>query len=317
MKKISVVVPVYKVEAYLKRCVSSLCRQTYKNLEIILVDDGSPDRSGEICDELAKCDDRIQVIHKQNGGLSDARNVGIEAATGEYIAFIDSDDWYDPNMLELLYRLCEENQSGIAECSYRSIYKDYVLAETNCSGAVMEFTPVKAIESNLDWKYCKPVAWNKLYRRDVIGEIRYPVGKLHEDEFTTHLFYLASNKIMYLDVALVNYERRNLNSITASFQPRNLHVCEAFLNKVKLIWENPELKEIDKKACDNYCYILLESIRKCEEVQLECEELVKTVTDAYEIFEELKKHGTEDGYIGQLKSVFRRYKDILPNGEKY
>ena len=176
MKKISVIVPIYKVEAYLERCVRSLCHQTYKNLEIILVDDGGPDNSGQMCDAMALQDSRIRVIHKKNGGLSDARNAGIEQATGDYIAFVDSDDWYDPTMLEVLYQLCQRNDAQIAECSYRSIYQDHVQAETSCSGALLEMTSAQAIESNLDWKYCKPVAWNKLYRRDVVGDIRYPVG---------------------------------------------------------------------------------------------------------------------------------------------
>lgn len=115
MKKISVVVPVYNVEAFLERCVHSLCRQTYTNLEIILVDDGSPDHSGDLCDTLAARDNRIVVIHKQNGGLSDARNTGIAHATGDYIAFVDSDDWYDPTMLEVLLTLCEQHGAQIAE----------------------------------------------------------------------------------------------------------------------------------------------------------------------------------------------------------
>lgn len=313
MKKISVIVPIYKVEAYLERCVRSLCHQTYTNLEIILVDDGSPDNSGKMCDEMALQDSRIRVIHKKNGGLSDARNVGIEQSTGDYIAFIDSDDWYDPTMLEILYNLCENHDAQIAECSYRSIYHDRVHAETDCSGALMEMTPVQAIESNLDWKYCKPVAWNKLYRRDVVGEVRYPVGKLHEDEFTTHLFYLAAEKIMYVDIALVNYERRNVGSITTSFKPRNLEACEAFREKVHLVWNAPQLQSIDRKMCNNYCFVLLDRVKLCEAAYPDCEELKKTIRDAYEDYETLKAHGIEDSYRSRLDALFKKYKGILKN----
>lgn len=311
MKKISVIIPVYKVEAYLERCVTSLFRQTHTNLEIILVDDGSPDKSGAICDELALQDTRVRVLHKKNGGLSDARNAGIEVCTGDYIAFLDSDDWYDPNMLSLLYKLCEQNHAGISECSYRNIYQGTVLAETICSGAIMEFTPVQAIESNLDWKYCKPVAWNKLYRRDVIGNIRYPFGKFHEDEFTTHLFYLAAEKIMYADVALVNYERRNLGSITASFKPKNMEVCEAFREKVHLVWSRPDLQSIDQKMCNNYCYLLLERIRQCEEFHPDCQELKDTIINVYQDFELLKQHGIQDEYIQKLNTLFTKYTQLL------
>lgn len=315
MKKISVVVPVYNVEAFLERCVHSLCRQTYTNLEIILVDDGSPDHSGDLCDTLAARDNRIVVIHKQNGGLSDARNTGIAHATGDYIAFVDSDDWYDPTMLEVLLTLCEQHGAQIAECSFRSVYHDRIQAETNCSGSVMEFTPVQAIESNLDWKYCKPVAWNKLYRKDIIGEIRYPVGKLHEDEFTTHLFYLAAKKIVYIDIALVNYERRNVGSITASFRPKNLEACEAFREKVHLIWNRPELWEIDKKACNNYCYVLLDRIALCEASCPDCEELIATIRRAYEDYEKLKEHGIDESYIARLDTLFKKYHNALPSKE--
>lgn len=307
MDKISVIVPVYKVERYINRSVDSLLAQTYSNLEVILVDDGSPDSSGEICDAYAQKDSRIHVIHKQNGGLSDARNVGMDYATGEWIAFLDSDDWYDPTMLETLHSLCKSHEADIGECSYRNFYLDGVVAETTCSAEVFEFTPAEAIESNLDWKYCKVVAWNKLYRRSITQGIRFPVGKLHEDEFATPLFYLAANKIVYADVALVNYERRNLGSITASFKPKNLDACEAFLTKAQLTWREPKLAGIAKKAGDNYCYVLLERVAQCEAAFPECEELRCTIADAYAAFEQLCEHGVEDFYIPRLEAMFEKY----------
>ena len=119
MAVISVIVPVYKVEKFLDRCINSIIQQTFTNLEIILVDDGSPDRSGEICDEWKMKDKRIRVIHKENGGLSDARNKGLDVATGDYVAFIDSDDWIDPDMFQLLYDATQKYQADIAECSWR------------------------------------------------------------------------------------------------------------------------------------------------------------------------------------------------------
>jgi len=311
MSKISVVVPVYKVEDYLERCVRSLCRQSHTDLEIILVDDGSPDNSGKLCDALALQDPRIRVIHKENGGLSDARNAGMDVATGEYIAFVDSDDWYDPTMLETLYNLCQTHGAQIAECSFRSIYQTHTQAETSCSGKIMEFTPIEAIESNLDWKFCKPVAWNKLYRTDITKGIRYPKGKIHEDEFTTHLFYLAAQKIVYVDIAFVNYERRNLGSITASFKPKNMQACEAFREKVHLVWSRPDLKCLDQKMCNNYCYILLDRIQKCEQFHPDCDELKATIRHAYEDFETLKKHGIEQWYVKDLNALFRKYQTLL------
>lgn len=310
-KRVSIIVPVYNVESYIERCANSLCNQTYTNIEIILVDDGSTDHSGRICDMLACKDDRIRVIHKKNGGLSDARNAGIEEAKGGYIAFIDSDDWCDPDMIKILFELCQHYDAGIAECSYRNIYQNYTIAETSCNGAIMEFTPVQAIESNLDWKYCKPVAWNKLYRKDIIGEIRYPVGKLHEDEFTTHLFYLAAKKIVYLDVALLNYERRNAGSITSSFRPKNLDACEAFREKVHLVWKTPELQKIDKKACNCYCSVFFERVALCEAAYPGCHELITAVRNIHKDYEALKMHGIDKCYIEKLDILFERYHDVL------
>ena len=127
--KISVIVPIYKVENYLNRCVESIRKQTYRNLEIILVDDGSPDACGEMCDRYAQEDSRIRVIHKENGGLSDARNAGIEVAAGEYIAFIDSDDWIDDKMYEVLYHTLLKYDADIAECSYRNLFGDSHIEE--------------------------------------------------------------------------------------------------------------------------------------------------------------------------------------------
>lgn len=118
---VSVIVPVYKVERYLSRCVDSILQQSYSNLEVILVDDGSPDSCGMICDEYQKNDRRIRVIHKSNGGLSDARNYGIEAAQGKYLAFVDSDDWLDFDMIDILYRVLTSQGADIAECSYRNL----------------------------------------------------------------------------------------------------------------------------------------------------------------------------------------------------
>ena len=128
-KLISVIVPVYNVEAYLERCVDSILKQTYKELEIILVDDGATDSSGELCDQLAKKDDRIIVIHKKNGGLSDARNAGIDASRGEYLSFIDSDDFIHPMFMEVLLQLCETTQCNIRKCGMQEVEGDTFVAK--------------------------------------------------------------------------------------------------------------------------------------------------------------------------------------------
>ena len=304
MDKISVIVPVYNVEEYLERCVRSICNQTYSNLEILLVDDGSTDNSGKLCDTLSRQDSRIRVLHKANGGLSDARNVGMDAAAGQYIAFVDSDDWIDPYMLELLHNLCVTYGAEISECSYRNIYADYVREETLCSGQILEATPVEAIAGNLNWKCFKPVAWNKLYRADIAEGIRYPVGRLHEDEFTTHKFYLAAQKIVYADISAYNYDHKREDSITASFRLNNLDSCQAFHEKVHLVWERPELAALDKKMCSVYCYTLFTSLSKCVANDLHGEKVEQTIQIALQDRPELERHGIDEIYqrcLGELE----------------
>lgn len=296
MKKISVIVPVYKVEGFLDRCVASIAGQTYRNLEIILVDDGSPDNCGKMCDAWAEKDDRIRVIHKPNGGLSDARNAGIEAATGDWLAFVDSDDWLDPRMLEILETQAEKHGAELAECSYRNLYKDMVKEETPCTGRVTVATPLQAIEGNLDWKNFKPVAWNKLYRADIVGDIRYPKGKLHEDEFTTHKFYLAAKTIVYVDISAYNYDRRREGSITARFSLRNLDACQAYHEKTNDVCHAPELAPIRQKMCDTYGWTLFDCLAKCADAGLSGPELDRTLADAMADRPMLEENGLNQLY---------------------
>lgn len=264
MEKISVIVPVYKVEDYLERCVCSICRQTYENLEIILVDDGSPDACGRMCDSFAAIDSRIKVIHKINGGLSDARNAGIEALTGESVVFVDSDDWLDPDMIELLHRMKQEYKADIVECSYRNIYKDRIEEETTCSAEIVEGDSQFALEGMLDWRYFKPIAWNKLYNRQSLGNVRFPKGKLHEDEFTTYQYFWNAEKLVYVDVSKYNYDRTRDDSITGGqFRENNLDACWAFRERVDFFYKNQVKAELQRKMNNIYCWYVLECLYKC------------------------------------------------------
>lgn len=262
MPAISVIVPVYNVEKYLPKCVSSILKQTFSDFELILVDDGSPDGCGVLCDEYAKKDSRVRVIHKKNGGLSDARNVGIDAAKGDYLMFIDSDDWIDVDMLELLYTQAQKYDAQIVECSFRNVFENRMEEETSCSGAVVLGTGIDGIEGILDWKHFKPVAWNKLYHRSVIGDVRYPVGKLHEDEFTTYKYFYRAAKIAYVDVSKYNYVKSRAESITAVYKEKNLDVCFAMRERRAFIEEH-QILSLEKKANDIYCFVLLKNLRLC------------------------------------------------------
>lgn len=194
MDLISIIIPVYKVEKYIHRCVDSVVNQTYKNLEIILVDDGSPDNCGKICDEYAEKDNRIKVIHKENGGLSDARNWGIDAATGEWLFFIDSDDWMHLETIKKLYDVVIENDASVGVSGFLKSYGGCVNVDTLTQ--VMMCTPKDLFIQ----KYAVfTVAWAKLYKKDCFQNIRYPVGKIHEDEFVTYRILFAQEKLAYID----------------------------------------------------------------------------------------------------------------------
>lgn len=223
---ISVIVPIYKVEAYLDRCVQSIVDQTYANLEILLVDDGSPDRCPEICDAWSQRDPRIRVIHKKNGGLSDARNVGIDAAKGDWLAFVDSDDYIMPQMYQRLLSACLEHQADVAVSSY---FLDYGTRKESLKSTMLHHPHVFSRDDLMTYFFrVHPVelvvAWNKLYRRNLFFDcqkIRYPVGRLHEDEFTSYKLFHAANRIVWLPDELYAYVQRD-GSIMANYSVRNL-----------------------------------------------------------------------------------------------
>lgn len=232
---ISVIIPVYKVEDYLVRCVNSVIKQSYKNLEIILVNDGSPDRSGEICDEYTRIDDRIKVIHKENGGLSDARNAGIEIAKGDYLAFIDSDDWVNEDYFMKLYELIITTQSDIASCSY--LKTDGNEIPTYQEKKVYNFTSLEALEQLTNQFYSQlVVAWGKIYRANIFEDIRYPYGKIHEDEFVIHHLISKTDNIVLTNEQLYYYYQRADSIIGSGFNiVGRLNIAQALEDRAQLM----------------------------------------------------------------------------------
>lgn len=222
--KISVIVPIYKVEKYLNRCVDSILNQSYKNIEVILVDDGSPDNCGKICDEYLLKDNRIRVIHKENGGLSSARNAGLEIATGEYIGFVDSDDWIEPKMYETLI---ENAIKYNAEISVGGVVD---LLEENDNYTIIKSTFDEKIDVQVlnneeamkkfflgSWS-----AWDKIYKRKVHEKIRFPEGMINEDEAIAMKILDNSEKIVYTNEVFYNYIRRPNSITTSEFSERKL-----------------------------------------------------------------------------------------------
>ena len=216
MEKISVIVPVFRVEKYINRCINSIIRQEYQNIEIILVDDGSFDNSGKICDEYAKKDERIVVVHQKNRGLSAARNCGIDISKGEYICFIDSDDWISSDYVSTLFGLIVNNDADMAVCSYIRTEKEDALCNVPEDNIVEEYSSIEAMEKMYKQGIegiGMTIACNKLYRKYLFKEIRYPENRYFEDIGTTYKLLYNSSKVIYIKKAMYYYFVNN-ESIT-------------------------------------------------------------------------------------------------------
>ena len=240
MPKISVIVPVYKVEKYLRECVDSILAQTFRDFELILVDDGSPDNCGAICDEYAAKDSRVRCVHQENQGLSGARNSGIDVAQGEFITFVDSDDRIDARYLEILMSAMEDG-ADVAICRHREFPDDQVPEPWQGTLSRQSFDAVDALVKLYDGSPLVPVnAWGKLLRKKLIGESRFPVGRLHEDQaFTPYVLYRAG-KIASCDAVLYHY-RVNPASITRNtFSLRRYDDLWAIENCIRFFEERRE-----------------------------------------------------------------------------
>ena len=208
---ISVIVPVYNVENYIEKCIKSILNQTYSNLEIILIDDGSKDSSGKICDKYAKIDNRIKVIHKKNEGQSIARNVGLKIAKGKFIGFVDSDDYIDDNMFEKLYKAIIDNKADISVCDIMHIKgkKNIKLEEHKLLEVYDRIGAIKQLLCN----YITNYVYNKLYKREIWSKIKFPKGKLMEDMDVMYRLFEKANKIVCTNEAKYYYVWRNNSSI--------------------------------------------------------------------------------------------------------
>ena len=228
MDKISVIVPVYNIQDYVEKCVKSIMKQTYKNLEIILVDDGSKDNAGNICDELAKKDERIQVIHKVNGGLSSARNAGMKVATGEYICFVDGDDCIREDYCEVLYNALIKTKSEISAVAYKEIKNSKARIYNSAARAKKEFDDKCTVYDGdeiiiqfLHWKNFR-IAWNKLYKAEILKDQWFKEGATFEDMYFNYKVLSKVNRVAYVNSPCYYYIRRD-GSISTTYSEKNLH----------------------------------------------------------------------------------------------
>lgn len=230
--EISVIVPVYKVEKYLRDCIDSILAQSFNNFELILIDDGSPDQCGLICDEYAGKDNRIKVIHQENGGLSAARNAGLDIITGNYVTFVDSDDVIAPNYLEVLYRHIVNYNCDISVCTYLSFESDAFF--NNSNGCDLNVTTLTGRDAVIQLYSESPnicvsvTAWGKLYRNVLFKNIRFPLGKIHEDQFIIPIILYSSNQIAIYKEQLYGYRSRTDSIMNSPFTLKRYDGLDAF-----------------------------------------------------------------------------------------
>lgn len=222
---ISIVVPIYNTEAYLPRCVQSLREQTYRNLEILLIDDGSPDGSGALCDRYAQEDSRIRVVHKENGGLSDARNCGMEILTGEWFTFVDSDDYVLPDYVSYLFGLARDFDCKMSVCGFDVHFSDGNRVERH-SDARYAVSAKEGMERLFYDRFLTVGAWVKLYHRSLMGDIRFPVGRLFEDAGTTYRFLLSCDRIAVGEASQYIYAMRSESIVTSEFSEKKFDLVE-------------------------------------------------------------------------------------------
>lgn len=258
--EISVIVPVYKVEPYLERCVRSVQNQTFQDFELILVDDESPDRCGELCDDYARQDPRIRVLHKKNGGLSDARNAGMDLARGRYVCFVDSDDFIDPEMLQVLYDLAQKHQAEIAICGVRDCYKGRV-QEHNPVEEELVVSGVEALRLTLEGKKLLVSVCTKLICRELAEKNRFRKGRTYEDAFYNPQLLLGAKVVAVTTRSLYSYWHRADSITTHPFREQNMDVIDAYTYNLEQVTEHcPELEDVARFRLHWAYFVVLDKI---------------------------------------------------------
>ena len=256
MEKISVIIPIYKVEKYLERCINSVVNQTYENLEIILVDDGSPDDCPRICDKWAEKDERIIVVHKENGGLSDARNAGMKVMTGDYVFFVDSDDWIHKDTIRILKQYEEKHGVDIVECKAQVTSGEVDEASLEADSVETKvYNTAEAMAALLRDYPLRQTVWNKLYRKDVVEGVLFEVGKYHEDEFWTYQVIDRAEKILYVDVELYYYFQRSDSIMGQAFSIKRLDAVEGRYRRLGMLQD--KYPELVSEAKENLVFLIM------------------------------------------------------------
>lgn len=324
---VSVIVPIYNVERYLERCVNSILNQSYSNLDIILVNDGSNDSSGKICETFSKLDKRVRVLHKKNGGLSDARNLGLEYCKGSYVCFIDSDDYLNPKYVEILLNICHYQGCDIAICDYKITNSEIEnFDETNygIEEEVILKTPKEVLNDFYgELHVYSVVAWNKLYKSSIIKDIRYPLGINYEDEATTCKFIWNCSKVGCCNQKLYYYFQRENSIMSRKFTEKNLDCCKAMKIRMDFYKKNmlDDLYDMDclkyLHTCLRLYYNVCHEIRNNHSLKISIKKDYKTIYSQSNRYRWCKKDKIIlflGKYCPYLYEIFRRIKtDFLLN----
>lgn len=268
-EKLSVIVPIYNVEGYIDRSITSLVHQTYSNLEIILVDDGSTDRSGVICDMYAAQYSNIQVIHKENGGVSDARNVGVAQATGKYVTFLDSDDYIHRRAYEIMLHHMKLLDADVVECEYWKVWDQQ--EERGYWGCAVEIqTRDQALTQLMEWKNFDISLWNKIYKREMFRSVRFPTGKIFEDEACTYQLLFQAKKLIHLFFPLYFYQQARTTSILGGkFTEAQYASTEALLERIEFMKLNaPQLVGVANRSFVAHVFYHLNNFAKMDEKEV-------------------------------------------------
>lgn len=304
--KISVIIPIYNVKPYLQKCVLSVMTQTYRNLEIILVDDGSTDGSGELCDFLAQQDGRIKVIHQKNQGLSVARNTGLDASTGEWIAFLDSDDWIEEEMYEILWKIANQYDADISSCSTNFSLGQHEKKEKTES-VITVLDSIEMIEGLLTQEIVRFEVWNKLWRKTLIGDVRFVEGQIAEDVHFDRILFLKANKMVHINQALHNYLVMRPGSTATSFKIGRLCIFAEFDELIEELdnigaYNTTELVKCMASAYAMDIYVMAYEGRQNNEVLRRIEEIFKKYYD----------NSKGSSYRTKLKRIEARFFNFSP-----
>jgi glycosyltransferase involved in cell wall biosynthesis len=283
---ISVIVPVFNVEKYLDHCILSILNQTYKNLEIILVNDGSTDSCPLMCDQYATYDSRIKVIHKINEGVSSARNVALDIVTGKYVTFVDSDDSVTEDYIEVLYNALEKTNSQISIGDFLKVKSEefVIKKEIILNESFQNFSPREAVQE----MYNKPLnlhfttAWGNLYQIDLFKSLRFPLGKIHEDVYLNYKLFFSANRIVYTPNKIYNYFTRQGSITTSPFSLNRLDELEALEERI-IFFKNLSEFQLMNESLYSYFHILVANLRKVRNEfpneKLIINDLVKKIRD--------------------------------------